>query len=349
MQFRGLRLDALRRRRAAPPVRAARLLELPGGAVAAAPARGAPRAVVHFLGGAFAGAAPLEFYGGLVEQLADAAGVTVVAVPYPISFKHELAARSTHAAFLAALAALRAAPATAWAAPPAAPLVAIGHSQGALLHALAGATCAPQTSTYAASALVSFNNKSVGDAVPLRLGPAGAAIDALRAALGGAPLAARADAAAGAAAAALEAGARAAGAAEPELRLLRALRPALAQVGGVFDELGDGAVNFEPSPAGTRALLSSYAVPSTLLVRFADDGIDETPELAALLRGAGARVAELALPGTHVTPLGGAPPAPPRGGAFSPADALAAALDAAAAADRCRLGARLAAWLAATV
>jgi hypothetical protein len=165
----------------------------------AAPSRRRPRAVVHFLGGAFA--APLESYGGLVEQLADAAGATVTAVPCPVSFKHELAARSTHAAFLSARA-RRAAGRTRDCVGGAAGRAPRGRpqSQGALLHALAGAICAP--TTRAASALISSNNKAVGDAVPLPLGPAGAAVDALRAALGGAPLAARAAGAAGAAPAA---------------------------------------------------------------------------------------------------------------------------------------------------
>lgn len=37
--------------------------------------------VIHFLGGAFAGAAPQLLYNGFIEQLADA-GYTTIATPY---------------------------------------------------------------------------------------------------------------------------------------------------------------------------------------------------------------------------------------------------------------------------
>jgi hypothetical protein len=52
-------------------------------------------------------------------------------------------------------------------------------------------------------------------------------------------------------------------------------------------QVGDGVTEFTPTPSESRALIASaYRVPRTLLVRFEDDGIDETPEMAALLAGA---------------------------------------------------------------
>ena len=49
-------------------------------------------------------------------------------------------------------------------------------------------------------------------------------------------------------------------------------------------QVGDGATDFSPSPQESRALIAAgYACPATLLLRFADDGIDETPEAAAIL------------------------------------------------------------------
>ncbi len=46
-----------------------------------------PRAVCHFIGGAFAGAAPQVVYNLLLEILADS-GYTVVATPYAVTFRH---------------------------------------------------------------------------------------------------------------------------------------------------------------------------------------------------------------------------------------------------------------------
>lgn len=50
-------------------------------------------------------------------------------------------------------------------------------------------------------------------------------------------------------------------------------------------QVGDGIMEFTPIPESSRALIASqYKVPRTLLVRFADDPIDETPLIAAALR-----------------------------------------------------------------
>lgn len=57
------------------------------GAWVVAPASGRPRGTVHFLGGAFAGAAPGVAYGLLLQLLAEA-GYTCVATPYAVTFQH---------------------------------------------------------------------------------------------------------------------------------------------------------------------------------------------------------------------------------------------------------------------
>ena len=50
-------------------------------------------------------------------------------------------------------------------------------------------------------------------------------------------------------------------------------------------QVGDGHVEFKPSPAENRQLVrTQYMVPATLLVAFRDDAIDESAEMAALLR-----------------------------------------------------------------
>ena len=52
-------------------------------------------------------------------------------------------------------------------------------------------------------------------------------------------------------------------------------------------QVGDGSVEFVPTPAESRALVASaYRVPYTMLVQFENDGIDETPEMARILSNA---------------------------------------------------------------
>jgi len=50
-------------------------------------------------------------------------------------------------------------------------------------------------------------------------------------------------------------------------------------------QVGDGHVEFKPSPAENRQLVrTQYMVPATLLVAFRDDAIDESVTMAELLR-----------------------------------------------------------------
>jgi len=60
-----------------------------------APVLQQPRGVVHFLGGAFAGAAPQLAYQFLINWVADA-GYTVVATPYAVTFRHLDCAARVH-------------------------------------------------------------------------------------------------------------------------------------------------------------------------------------------------------------------------------------------------------------
>ena len=63
----------------------------------------------------------------------------------------------------------------------------------------------------------------------------------------------------------------------------------LMSVGSCFNglrvlQVGDGTVEFEPTPAESRSLIgSAYRVPYSLLVRFENDAIDETPEMSRIL------------------------------------------------------------------
>ena len=50
-------------------------------------------------------------------------------------------------------------------------------------------------------------------------------------------------------------------------------------------QVGEGLTDFIPAPAESRRIIArSYCVPQTLLVRFADDGIDETNLIEPVLR-----------------------------------------------------------------
>lgn len=59
------------------------------------PAKGAPKGIVHFLGGAFAGASPELVY-PLLLQIVGEAGYTIVSTPYPVTFKHVQCAAAVH-------------------------------------------------------------------------------------------------------------------------------------------------------------------------------------------------------------------------------------------------------------
>ena len=76
----------------------------------------------------------------------------------------------------------------------------------------------------------------------------------------------------------------------------------LDQIEPVFMEVANGAVEFVPKPADTKALIAAhYSVPRTLLIRFQDDSIDETNEVEAALVGGD----------THSADSGDSPESPP--------------------------------------
>lgn len=66
---------------------------------------------------------------------------------------------------------------------------------------------------------------------------------------------------------------------------------------------------FSPSPEETKGLIKTYyAVPRVMLVRFTDDSIDNTNELAQLLQGSSPVAQQLnltvrTLPGDHIRPM----------------------------------------------
>ena len=262
----------------------------------------------------------------------------MIATPYGVTFDHSAAAVAVTGAWAAALAALRADPATAWAAPPGAPTHGLGHSMGAHLHALGAALRLPGAgdcagSPHASLTLLAYNNRPASESIPVPMDGVRAAMEGM----GGFATAAAAAAGfdlgggsgrpdvpvpAGAAGASASTSGSGAPTADSLIRAgiaaltaagvpvdaasLAGLAPALDQFGGLAGEVGAGADEFTPPPAQAKALIAAgYSVPRTLLVKFADDAIDETPELARILKGINAAGTTVeTLPGTHVTPCG---------------------------------------------
>uniref|UniRef100_A0A0G4HPX5 Uncharacterized protein n=1 Tax=Chromera velia CCMP2878 TaxID=1169474 RepID=A0A0G4HPX5_9ALVE len=116
-----------------------------------------PKALLHFLGGAFVGASPHIGYRFLLERLAER-GYLVLATPYKLNFDYLSMCDSIIERFEAAAIPL----AREFGALP---VVGVGHSCGALQQVLIS-SCFPGTPR-AANVLLSYNNKPVAEAVPL--------------------------------------------------------------------------------------------------------------------------------------------------------------------------------------
>lgn len=245
-------------------------MQLDGGrAIVVAPhASSRCKGVVHFLGGAFVASVPHLTYSKLLERLADG-GYTCIATPYAVTFQHIECARAVTEAFTGAVAQLRSGGGEAaglgpWAVPADVPTHGVGHSNGSLLHLLAGSLPAGAAavgssavgiggagslagSSRASNVLISFNNLQVTEAVPVPLGLLQPALQQLR---GDGRLASAAQQGLQQAAAtaqqllALSAAAPWRTKAQQRQReqLVRSLQrwdPALSQLGSVFDEVSE--------------------------------------------------------------------------------------------------------------
>lgn len=250
-------------------------------------AYGAPRAVVHFIGGGFVGAAPQLAYRPLLEALA-ARGALVIATPFSTSFDH---LRESDGAYFRLQRALKALGPAA----QALPTYGVGHSLGALLHLLIDSRYVVQR---AGNILMSFNNKPATETVPLLsevLAPSARALGPVLRQLATSPLRSGM---------------------EQWVDLLKGMSPsvvqqaipALEQLAPIYLDLSQGTQEFTPPPEESRSIVrQGYAVPRNLLLRFADDTIDETAALASTLQSSAvASMLELTvktLPGDHARPL----------------------------------------------
>jgi len=268
----------------------------------------APRACVHFLGGAFVGAAPQLAYAQLLETIAEA-GHLVVATPFELELDYLALceavlckAEPAHAALLAEYGEL--------------PFVGMGHSAGALLQVLLSSvfrgTGGLADTERASNVLISFNNKRAADAIPFFaevFAPAASSVVRLDEEPLLQPATATLRRVASTIRDALEGAALDASTppvASEAINLATQFLPLLDQLEPLLREISDGVVEFSPPPQDTsRAAAQLYRARRSLVLRFDDDSLDESLPLPTLLQGGGdVQLASLA--GTHVTPL--APP-----------------------------------------
>eukprot|EP00803_Ostreobium_quekettii_P010763 evm.model.scf_1809.3 EVM.evm.TU.scf_1809.3 scf_1809:24395-26849(+) len=260
------------------------------------PGKGQVRGVCHFLGGAFACAAPQAFYPLFIQSLVEAS-YTVIATPHSITFRHGNCVEELNERFWSGLEDMRAS-SLSNAVPPNVPIHGIGHSFGALLHVLMSSQCRerrPDTNV-----VISFNSRELTEAVPIP-----GLLDFLR-------LAVRAIPQSGPAAVN--------GLVRSILTQSLSLAPegglkdiALSSVDPLYDQLNcilresrEGPLDFDPTPSACQALIGeSYGVASTLLVQFHNDTIDDTPLLARLLGNGRTELTEIVVGGNHLTPAGG--------------------------------------------
>ncbi len=118
-----------------------------------------PRALVHFLGGAFVAAAPQITYRLLLEDLAKQ-GYAIIATPFINTFDHRAIASAVYNSFEDTLELLQ----RRRYLPKRLPIYGVGHSMGCKLHLIIGSIYDVKRS---GNILISFNNFSARDAVPL--------------------------------------------------------------------------------------------------------------------------------------------------------------------------------------
>lgn len=270
----------------------------------------AVRAVIHFLGGAFVGAAPHVTYRYLLHGFAQQ-GYLVVTTPYRLGFDYLEVCDSVLECFERAAVPL----AKQYGALP---VVGMGHSCGALLQVYI--TCLFPDTPRAANALISFNNKPVKEAIPVFeevVVPVASTVMAdtregrqLRESLASGRKV-------------LVDGIEYITESSPfpdstvtELRQdVQAGIDLIDQLPGLLRMIAEGAVEFSPTPDETReSCRRMYSARRTLLLKFENDAIDESDDLEAVIQEA-KDIMRLKRPmvnfdirfetisGTHITPL----------------------------------------------
>lgn len=284
-----------------------------------------PKAVIHFLGGAFFGAAPHISYNTFLRRLSER-GYIVVATPYNLSFNYLQVVQSIVSCWESVESDLAAEYGPL-------PIIGLGHSAGSLFHALASSLFDDITPK-AANILISFNNRPASSAIPMYkqlVAPtARAAItlansvpeatrtkllktpEILRKAFEESPLTPKALIS------------EVMPTADEARMVLEQIWPLLREVAGmkeeeeIVDEMDEGlrqedAPEFYPNPQDVKdSVASLYAVTSTLIVQFENDELDDSEDISTAIRRRGVDgsvdVSMVTLNGSHVTPLAQDPP-----------------------------------------
>ncbi|KAK8717180.1 hypothetical protein V6N13_044457 [Hibiscus sabdariffa] len=248
-----------------------------------------PRAVVHFVGGIFVGAAPQLTYRLFLERLAEK-GVLVIATPYASGFDYFFIADEVQFKFDRCLRFLQETVHDV-------PTFGIGHSLGSVIHLLIGSRYAVPRN---GNVLMAFNNKEASVAIPLFspvLVPMAQSIGPFLTQIASTPT--------------IRMGA------EMTLKQIESLSPPIMkqvlplveQLPPLYMDLVKGREDFSPKPEETQRLIKSYyGISRNLLIKFKDDTIDETPNLAQVLSSESAISSMLdmslrLLPGDHGLPL----------------------------------------------
>ncbi|KAJ6703283.1 hypothetical protein OIU85_029272 [Salix viminalis] len=248
-----------------------------------------PKAVVHFIGGIFVGAAPQLTYRLFLERLAEK-GVLVIATPYASGFDYFFIADEVQFKFDRCLRFLQETVQDV-------PTFGIGHSLGSVIHLLIGSRYAVHRS---GNILMAFNNKEASSAIPLFspvLVPVAQSFGPFLSQIASSPT--------------VRLGAemtmKQIGNLSPPI--MKQVLPLVEQLPPLYMDLANGREDFSPKPEETRRLIKSYyGISRNLLIKFKDDAIDETPMLAQVLSSEAAISSMLdmsirMLPGDHGLPL----------------------------------------------
>ncbi|KAA8493520.1 hypothetical protein FVE85_4657 [Porphyridium purpureum] len=241
-----------------------------------------PKAVIHFVGGAFVGRIPHLTYQYFLESLA-AEGFLIVATAYDIGLNHMLITDDILTKFDAVATGL----ALDYGALP---VVSVGHSAGALFHAL-GLSLFPSCQR-SAVVLISFNNNQLSDAIPLfkeALGPlisqAYASQDAIPQLRQSIQSLLRVPAQAEQfAQRVVESDVLPTFFKSQFLPTLRDARRIFEQIEPIFDDLAGGNQDFYPSPSDVElAIRARFSAEHVLAVKYGSDPIDATDKLVSFL------------------------------------------------------------------
>lgn len=248
------------------------------------------KCLVHFVGGAFVGAAPQVAYRQLLELLASR-GALVVATPYATGFDHLRTVDEVYFKFSRCIKALG--PSVQML-----PSYGVGHSLGSLLQVL---MCSRYVVPRTGNVLMSFNNRPATDSIPFLsplIAPSARALGPILSQLATSPLRTGV---------------------EQWLDIIknavpgdtfRQIVPLVEQLTPIYLDVANGTQEFTPAPQESRQMIKDgYAIHKNLLLKFSEDTIDETPILASVLQSSplwnqgSLELTVKSLPGDHARPM----------------------------------------------